>query len=143
MTIPGVPFDVSLHRFAELGPLGRFSVAYLVGSNVEAARFERISKSCDDKFGKLAEWKRTCGARTVLVLEENDIQLTNHGLVADALSRAEKGRTDTPDEVYVVSTFCDDVWWVTCLRREGKAYHDDGEHYIEVDPSTLVQLTDR
>jgi hypothetical protein len=70
----GVPFAVSLHRFAVLGPRARFSVAYLVGSNIEAARFDRVSKSCDDKFGKLAEWKRSYDARTVLVLQEDGIQ---------------------------------------------------------------------
>ncbi|WP_429574848.1 hypothetical protein [Paraburkholderia sp. UCT70] len=143
VTLTGVPFAVSLHRFAVLGPRGRFSVAYLVESNIEAARFDRIRKSCDDKYGKLAEWKRDHDACTVLVLEEDDIQLTNHDLVADALSRAEKGRTDTPDEIYVVSTCCDDVWWVTCLRRDGKPGYDDSERYLECDPSKLVQLTDR
>ncbi|PMS28889.1 hypothetical protein C0Z16_20895 [Paraburkholderia rhynchosiae] len=143
VTLTGVPFAVTLHRFAVLGPRRRFSVAYLVESNIEAARFDRISKSCDDKYGKLAAWKRNCDACTVLVLEEDDIQLTNHDLVAEALSRAEKGRTDAPDEIYVVSTCCDDVWWVTCLRRDGKPAYDDSERYLECDPSTLVQLTDR
>ena len=43
--------------------------------------------------------KRDHGARTVLVLEENDIQLTNQQVVADALTQAEAERPDTPDEV--------------------------------------------
>ena len=35
------------------------------------------------------------GARSVLVLEENDLSSTNHQLVAEAMARAEAGRPDT------------------------------------------------
>ena len=99
---------------------------------------QRHAKRNSESF---AEWKRSYNARTVLVLEDADIQLTNHQLVADALSRAEKARTDKPDEIYLVSTFLDNPWYVTCLRREGKSYYDDGERFWEVDPKSLQPLT--
>jgi hypothetical protein len=35
------------------------------------------------------------------------------------------------------------AWWVTCLRRPGKTYYDDGKRFHEVDPATLVGLTKR
>lgn len=142
ITLPGVPFPCSLHRLAAIGPMrGRFDIVYLVKGDLETARADRLSETCQKKFGKLAEWKRSYGARTILVLEDADIQLTNHQLVADALSRAEKARTDKPDEIYLVSTFLDIPWYVTCLRREGRSYYDNGEQFWEIDPKALQPLT--
>lgn len=115
---------------------------YVVSADLERARTERVRKACEDKFPKLAAWKAD-GAKTVLVLEENDIALTNHQLVADALIEAEKTFPDTADEVFLVSTAIKEMWWVTCLRRAGKTYYDDQERFHEVDPKTLVALTRR
>lgn len=142
--LPGVPFPIVLHRLAAIGPMrGRFSMRYLVSADLESARVKRLRESCEKKFGKLAEWKRQHGARTVLVLEDADIQLTNEQLVAEALALAEQGRADRPDEIYVVNSCVETAWWVTCIRREGKTYYDDGERFWQVDPASLVRLTDR
>ena len=103
----------------------------------------RLEQTCRDKSSKLAVWKRDEGALSVLVLEENDISSTNPQLVYEAMVRAEAGRSDVPDEIYLVSTFRPNPWWVTCLRREGKDYYDDGERYHEFDPGDLTQLTKR
>lgn len=144
VSVPGVPFQITLHRLAAIGPMrGRFHVVHVVSADLEAERRSRISAACAKKFGKLAEWKKRYGARSILVLEENDIQLTNAQLVADALAVAERDRDDRPDEVYLVSTSIDDLWHVTCLRREGKTYYDDGERFWPVEPATLLQLTVR
>jgi hypothetical protein len=102
-----------------------------------------LQKACEDKFPKLATWKRDEGARTVLVLEENDLSLTNHQRVADALAPAEAAMPDAADEIFLVSTHIAQTWWVTCLRRTGKTYYDDGERFHEVDPATLDPLTSR
>jgi hypothetical protein len=64
-------------------------------------------------------------------------------LVADAMTKAEIGRSDAPDEIFLVSTFHPNPWWVTCIRRPGKTYYDDGERFSEVNPADLVQLTKR
>jgi hypothetical protein len=144
VALAGVPFPVSLHRLAAPGLLrGRFTVVHLVDDNLEAERLDRIREACERKFPKLAVWKRSHGARTVLVLEDRDIQLTNHQLVYEALCRAERGRPDAPDEVFLVSTFLEKPWWVTCLRRGGESYYDDGERFAEIDPATLVAVTNR
>jgi hypothetical protein len=148
-TPPDVPFPVSLHRGSLDGPhfprehplCGRFMVKYFVSGDLEQARTARLQKACEAKFPKLAKWKRDAGARTVLVLEENDISLTNHQRVADALGPAEATMADTPDEIFLVSTHIANTWWVTCLRRAGKSYYDDGERFHEVDPATLNRLT--
>ena len=148
--VPGVPFPVSLHRdslhshyFPRESPLyGQFMMKYLVAGDVEQARTARLQKAFEDKFPKLAFWRRD-GAKTVLVLEENDLSLTNHQLVADALLSAEVAMPDTADEIFLVSTSIVDKWWITCLRRAGKTYYDDDERFQEIDPATLIGLTKR
>jgi len=150
-TVAGVPFPVSLHRGSldshhfprESLLCGQFMMKYFVARDVEEARTERLQKACEDKFPKLATWKREDSAKTVLVLEENDLSLTNHQVVADALVPAEAAMSDAADEIFLVSTAIADKWWVTCLRRAGKTYYDDGERFHEVDPSMLVGLTKR
>jgi hypothetical protein len=151
-TVPDVPFPVSLHRGSLQGidipkdnPLvGGFAVKYSVGNSLEQSRALRLQKACEDKFPKLANWKKDGGARTILVLEENDIQLTNHHLVAHAFMIAEAAvSVEKPDEVFLVSTSIASDWWVSYLRRGGKTYYDDGERYHEVDPLGLVALTKR
>ena len=104
---------------------------------------ERLRKACGGKYPKLARWKQDAGARTVLILEENDLSLTNHQRVTDALFPAEATMPDAADEVFLVSTHIADRWWVTCLRRAGKTYYDDGERFHEVAPGELTQLTSR
>jgi hypothetical protein len=149
-TISGVPFPVSLHRWslngltAERSPLcGRFTIKPFVGGDLESARLVRLRKACEDKFPKLSAWKCDDGAKTVLVLEENDMSLTNHQRVADSMSLAEAGMTDPPDEIFLVSTHIAHMWWVTCLRREGKTYYDDDERFHQFDPAALTRLTRR
>ena len=115
---------------------------YFVVGDVEEARTARLQQACEDKFPKLATWKRD-GAKTVLVLEENDLSLTNHQRVADALASAEAAMPDAADEIFLVSTFIVDRWWISCLRRAGKTYYDDSERFHEIDPSTLIGLTKR
>lgn len=60
VTLPGVPFPVSLHRIAAPAIFrGRLDVLHLAPDDLEPAREERIRKACDDKYPKLAAWKRT------------------------------------------------------------------------------------
>jgi hypothetical protein len=139
---PGVPFPVSLHIFDDCGAMGGRFWYQRSTKPIEAGRLERLKTARDKKFGKLAAWKAKTGARTILVLEDADISLTNESVVADTFSLVEQGRDDTPDEVYMVSTFTS-AWYVTCLRRPGHTFHDDDERYWEVDPGTLADLTGR
>jgi hypothetical protein len=149
-TVPDVPFHLSLHRWSfndfttARNPLsGRFCVRPFVAGDLESARLIRLKKVCEDKFLKLAKWKRDGGVKTVLVLEENDISLTNHQLVADSMALAEAGNSIAADEMFLVSTSIPDKWYVTCLRRAGKTYYDSGERFYEIDPACLTRLTRR
>ena len=149
-TIIGVPFSVSLQRssfssrdFPHGSPLaGRFNLRPYVSGDLEPARNPSLAESMRGEVPKLATWKRD-GAKTVLVLEENDLSLTNHQRVADALAPAEATMPDAADEIFLVSTHIANTWWVTCLRRAGKTYYDDGERFHEVDPATVSRLTSR
>ncbi|MGH6794930.1 MAG: hypothetical protein ACREC0_03835 [Methylocella sp.] len=143
VTLPEVPFEVSLHRHGKLGRAGRFSISHLVdGGNKEAARQQRIQRACEKKFGKLAAWKNSKGARTVLVLEDIDIQLTNAEDVAKAVLAAECVDSNKPDEIYLVTTCCD-PWWCWCIRIVDRTFFDfddPDERAWEVAPTALVDL---
>jgi hypothetical protein len=83
--VPGVPFGLRLYRFDTLPAIGgRFHIAPIVNGDTDRdrARSERIERACNKKFPKLAECKRASGAHTVLVLEDNDMMLTNYARVA-------------------------------------------------------------
>jgi predicted RNA polymerase sigma factor len=90
--------------------------------------------------------ERDYGARTILVLEENDIQLTNAQVVADAVLHLERAITEKPTEIYLVSTAVENRWWSWSLRIEGRDYYNLSQAYeclCEIDPSTLIDLTGR
>ena len=111
-------------------------------ADLEQQRADRLKTTCERKSPKLAKWKRDAGARTVLVLEANDMSLTSHLLVADALAPAEATTPDAPDEVFMVSTDLDQIWWVVCLRGPGLVAGDPMQHG-EFDPKELTKLTSR
>ncbi len=75
-------------------------------------RKARLREACARKFPKLAAWKREAGARTVLVLEDNDIQLSNPQVIYDAHASVEREFSERPDEVHVVTTIVEPTWWV-------------------------------
>jgi hypothetical protein len=135
---PGVPFQVTLVRFDGLPYLpGRFQLKHLTRAS-DASHELRIQRTCDDKFPKLAQWKVSDNARTILVLEDNDIQLTNPSIVADAFLPIALARSDTPDETYMVAT-CMSPWSAWPILVNGRTYFDLAEvsHLIhfEMDPA--------
>jgi hypothetical protein len=107
---PLVPFEVSLVRFDGVREQpGRFQLRHLTLESKQL-RGPRIQRACEAKFPKLAVWKRSHQARTILVLEDNDVQLTNHIIVAETFLPIAKARADAPDETYLVST-CSQPWY--------------------------------
>jgi hypothetical protein len=140
---PGVPFPVSLFRFDRMGFPPRFQITHLAG-DLDRPRESRIRTACAKKFPKLEAWKKA-GARTVLVFEDNDIQLTNPQVVYEALAKVEKEFITRPDEVYLVGSWAD-PWFIQALRIDDRNYYelsDAGACMSEVDPATLVDLTGR
>jgi hypothetical protein len=136
-----VPFNLILHRNRLPGP-GHLSVVHLV-DKLDESRTQRIKRACENKFAKLAAWKAE-GARTVLLFEENDDQLTNVLAVCDSLLSVEKIILKKPDEVYLV-TSSNDPWWVWRIRQDSRWFSDltPAERAYDIESKLLLPLTGR
>ena len=89
---------------------GEFGGVRDVPESLEDSRVVRLRKALGDKCPKLLACK-VRGARTVLVLENDDIALSDHLSIREALERAAEDRDDLADEVYLVNTGVDDNCW--------------------------------
>ena len=125
-TIAGI--DVTLHRethWAEPAAVhGRLFVSRFAPKGYEDLRIERIQKAVAKKLPKLQMWKDR-GARSVLVLENGDISLSNHVVILEAAEAALAGRTDGPDELWLVDTTIASEWTALCLMRDQVSFPDD------------------
>jgi len=138
-----VPFSVTLYRCALPGVRGQLSVAHLV-HRPNDLRMRRIRRACQKKFPKLAVWK-TRGARTVLILEGVDDQLTNPIDVAKSVLLAEKAVGNEPDEIYFLFSIIE-PWSVWHIRVGTRSFFDlskPKDRAWDVDPQTLLSLTNR
>lgn len=146
VTVPGLPFKLKLLRFETMGSPDRLQIVHSVIEDRGMARTDRIRRACDKKFPKLAAWKEREGARTILVLEDNDIQLTNQVVVAETVLPIASGRADRPDEIYMVMT-CADPWLAWPMLVDDVSYFDMAKRGDqpgwEINPETLVALTKR
>jgi hypothetical protein len=146
LTMEGVPFPVLLYRFEPaLMPGHHFQIKHMV-SNGDQARVDRMRQAVEDKFLKLAAWKNQHGARTI-ILEDNDIQLTNQVLVTDAFVRLAMARADRPDETYLVAS-CMDPWHAWPILIDGTIYFELAERDRanvgwQIDQRRLTSLTNR
>jgi hypothetical protein len=140
---PGVPFAVRLDRFQTV--VGRFMITHFTPeAGVEPSRETRIRAACAKKFPKLETWRKDAQARTVLVLEDNDIQLTNPARVHDTLDVLEPEFDNWPDEIHLVSTIIENPWWVHALRVGNRRYYEMSEAedcLTEFDPHQLIDVT--
>jgi hypothetical protein len=146
-TVAGVPFEIRLFRFENLTQQkGWVQIVHSVVGDREQQRRDRLRRTCDKKFPKLAAWRQKRGARTILALEENDIQLTNYSIVADAYLPLALSRIDRPDETYLISS-CVEPWNVWPILIGDQTLYDLAiDDYVqrwEVDPTTLTTVTMR
>ena len=128
-------------------PGKHFEIRHLV-DDIEKRRSDRMQAAIDKKFPKLAAWKASDGAKTILVLEQNDIQLTNASIVTDTYVPLAKARADQPDETYLVaSCMGPPAWWMWPILIGDRSYYDfaqsDEPSYWEFDPDKLVAVTSR
>lgn len=146
VAIEGVPFNLRMLRFDGLFP--RLQIVHVLEDQADQdnGRVDRIRRACDKKFPKLAEWKARNGSRTILILEDNDIQLTSPVNVGAAFAEAVTGRQDIPDETYLVSS-CMDPWHAWPVFIDGRSYHDlsrcDLATGWSIDQSKLKRITSR
>lgn len=146
-TVPNVPFSIRLFRFENLTKSsGWVKIVHVLNGNLDQQRSDRLQRACDKKFPKLAAWKRNHGARTILVLEDNDIQLTNYEAVAKAYIPLALKRNNRPDETYLVST-CTPPWNAWPLMIDDQTLYsrcvDGYASRWEIDPTGLTPATSR
>jgi hypothetical protein len=142
---PGVPFQLTLHRHSKPSSVGRdFTISHIVQSATAVEdREARLYQACARKFPKLAQWKAKAGARTILVLEDNDLQLSNPQVIYEALAAAERRLADRPDEVHLVVTCVEPEWWHFRLRVDDLTYYQLsqlGGQMTLFDPAQLTDL---
>jgi len=145
VSVTGVPFPMSLYRSARLIPPGDPLIIYHgVSGDREKARRDRIEEGYNKKIGKLGAWKRNSNARTILIFEDNDIQLTNPSVDTEAVLDIVATATERPDEIHLV-TSCVEPWWVSPLLVDNRSLFEVGDYKWawEIDPKTLVSLTGR
>jgi hypothetical protein len=140
----GVPFPVRIYRFKVAGIPGRVKVVHSLPGNREALRAERMRLACEKKFPKLAAWKASDRARTILVLEDNDIQVTSPQAVADTFLPIAMARDDRPDETYMLMT-CVEPWYAWPILIGNNTYFDLAKQtqqiHFEIDPAELTSVT--
>src|SRR5258708_1464436 len=117
---------------------GRLFISRFAPKDYEKLRTERIEKAVAKKLPKLKVWKDG-GARSVLVLENGDISLSNHVVILEAAEAALTGRTDQPDELWLVDTTINSEWTAWCLIRDGVSFPDEytQHRYWDFKPADL------
>ena len=116
---PEAPVRVTLachHSSLSGGKLlpGRFAPA-----NLDHLRRARLLRALKDKGPKLLAARRI-DTRTVLVVENHDIAITNESTVAEAFGELAAQAEYMPDDIYMVNTGSPPCFYVTQIRRAGR-----------------------
>ncbi len=116
----------------------RLFIQRFAPKDYESLRAERVKKAMAKKLPKLMVWKGG-GARSVLVLENGDIALSNPVVILEAAEAALTGRIDGPDELWLVDTTIDSQWTAWCLMRDGVSFPDEDtpHRYWDFRPADL------
>jgi hypothetical protein len=117
---------------------GRLFTIRTAPKDYENLRRERIKTAMHKKLPKLQACKEA-GGRTILVLENGDMALSNHWVIYESAEAALAGRPDRPDEVWLVDTTIAKEWTAWCLIRDGHGF-PDGEtahRFWDFDPLEL------
>lgn len=138
---PGFPYSVTLHRKAHWAHSVRHDgvlvVSRIAPEDVEKLRKPRLQQALDRKLPKLYDCKQE-GARTVLVLEDGDIALTDYVRVSQVLSELLIECTKPADQIYLVETITN-VWAVRRLK-DGDGIMFEGD-WSEFDSAELTDIT--
>lgn len=129
--LDGIPLSLSLtiHWSQNGRHDGALFLARSIGGDVEDQRRTRMRTALDKKLPKLSMC-RAGGDVSVLILEYQDIGLTNQVLVAQALEAELVGR-DCPDHILIADTTGEDIWYFFQPVRE-RLFSLDME-YIDVE----------
>ena len=145
-TPPGFPYPVTLCCSLGIAPAGHrwggLSCARIAPGDdrLECLRAKRLRQALCDKCPKLDRC-RDEGARTVLVLESDDIALTDQSSVRALLPDLLAKRSDVPDEIYLVVTQVDS-WLVYPMKVGDEVLFSEEVPIFDVfEKKDLVDLT--
>jgi len=97
-----LPYDVRLHKWHSRE--SRVLFGRLIEELSDDARAQRIGRALDQKVPKLRAAAEVYALKSVLILESNDIALSNAIHIGQAFKRAIEGRCGLPDIVILVET---------------------------------------
>ncbi len=134
----GIPFDIefSKHKAAIPEIEDRLLTHRITAGSesIEQMRRERIGVAFAKKFPKLQTAKTANpAARSILILESNDIALSNHLLIFEAVHAEIQKRQDAPDDIYLIEMEVKNRPTVWTLKEEGRFFaqiKDYGPHYL-------------
>ncbi len=142
-TVEGI--DLHLHREAGWSlpeaAYGRVFCGRFAPPNYQALRIERMRAALAKKLSNLKSWK-DIEARSVLVLENRDLSLSNHVVILEAAGEALRGPDDAPDEIWLVETTIETEWTVWCLMRDGVSFPGEETpfRYQDFKPGDLTDV---
>lgn len=138
---PGFPYEVTLQRKAHWARSSRHDgvlwVSRFAPEDVEPLRAARLQRALGRKCPKLQRCKEG-GSRTVLVLEDSDIFLSNDALIGDQLVGLLEDHANLPDEIYLVETALDR--WAVRLMKYDECYLPE-EDQTEFNSAELTDIT--
>lgn len=98
-----VGFEVALYRFPTRRHNGCLRVAYSMPEDLSDRQRIPVRKALETKLPKLSQWQAK-GAVAVLVVELNDIALSNEHSVAEMLVEEMRMRATVPNHLFVFDT---------------------------------------
>jgi hypothetical protein len=135
-----IPFEVVLIRESNWTQPphhdGQLFVRPFVPNKVKTEHRARLDTALEKKCPKLQSCKDG-GAISVLVLEMND-SASNLMLLGEELIRALAGRSDPPDEIFLVDTITE-PWFVRVLKRGITLLPN--RRAVEFHPDELIDIT--
>ncbi len=138
--LEGLGYEIRLERHVHWQDSerhdGRLMPARFGPNDIEKMRRDRVADALEKKCKKLHRWQQK-GAVSILLLEDQDIALSNHIVIASAVMDQLIHRTDQPDEIYLISTVVE-PWTVWTLKIGCLLLPDIP--YVEFNSSELIDL---
>lgn len=138
---PELPVRAMLQCCEARGAMtGKLHVGRLAPENLEDLRLERIRATIESKGPKL-EAEGRAGAVSVLVLENSEIAISNHILIAECVHRQFDSSGYAVDEIYLVETDWSTEWLVHTLKLGGARWPTDTDNppIVAFAPAELIE----
>ena len=119
--LPGFDSEFELLRWPDAARMGRqegsLHLVRRCPDELEGGRQRRLVRAFSKKRRKLQQCSAD-GARTVLVLESDDIALTNFPVVGEQIATVSAALRNAVDDIFLVET-ASDPWLVGLMKQDG------------------------